>query len=132
MSTLDESRAGIASGINNAVARVAGLLAIAALGIVLVASLHARFDARVAVANVSPAPRAALVADRPMLGTARVPPSIVGNDRARVGRALDAAYTLGFRRVMLVSAALSWASALVALATIPPRRATRPYRANEM
>jgi hypothetical protein len=40
----DESNAGIASGVNNAIARVAGLVAIAAVGAVVAATFGARLD----------------------------------------------------------------------------------------
>jgi EmrB/QacA subfamily drug resistance transporter len=40
----DESNAGIASGVNNAIARVAGLVAIAAVGAVVAASFERRLD----------------------------------------------------------------------------------------
>ena len=48
MDALSTDRSGIASGINNAVSRVAGVLAIAVLGIVLINAFYASFDRRIA------------------------------------------------------------------------------------
>jgi len=44
MNSVDQDRVGTASGINNAVARVAAVLAIAVLGIVMVWAFRARLD----------------------------------------------------------------------------------------
>src|SRR4051794_23844979 len=57
----DESNAGIASGINNAVARMAGLLAIAAIGAVVAAQFTARLDESLQGIRLSPAAHTAVV-----------------------------------------------------------------------
>jgi EmrB/QacA subfamily drug resistance transporter len=56
----DESNAGIASGVNNAIARVAGLVAIAAVGAVVAASFEARLDDGVGAEASRPQVAAAL------------------------------------------------------------------------
>ena len=58
MTSVSAARTGVASGINNAVARVAGLLAIAVLGVVFVWSHDAALDVRLDALHV---PRAARV-----------------------------------------------------------------------
>ena len=60
----DEEHAGIASGINNAIARAAGLLGVAALGAVVAAQFSGALRERVDVASLSPAGRRSCAAPR--------------------------------------------------------------------
>src|SRR5437660_1809734 len=55
MGAVDQRHAGIASGINNAVSRTAGLLAIAVLGIVVVSVFTSSLDSHLATLHLSPA-----------------------------------------------------------------------------
>ncbi len=111
--------AGVASGVNNAVARVAGLLAIAGLGILLVGSLHANFERHIAVEHLSAGTLSVLSRERDTLGTGKIPAAVVGSDRATVQHALWVAYTAGFKRAMWASALLAWTAALVGALMIP-------------
>ncbi|HWJ43285.1 MAG TPA: MFS transporter [Solirubrobacterales bacterium] len=60
LDSVDEHRVGIASGVNNGVSRVAGLLAIAVLGAVISASFGARLDDQLGAAPLSGAAVAAV------------------------------------------------------------------------
>src|SRR5205807_8873598 len=55
-----EHEAGIASGVNNAVARIAGLLSTAAVGAVIAASFAARLERSLSGTSLGPAARAAV------------------------------------------------------------------------
>jgi EmrB/QacA subfamily drug resistance transporter len=68
----DERNAGIASGVNNAIARIAGLLCVAALGAVVAAQFSANLDAGLAGQKLD-ARAAAAVADARRQTLARVP-----------------------------------------------------------
>lgn len=97
----EERYAGVASGFNNAVSRVAGLVAIALMGAVVVELWHAGIDA--AARGASPEVLKALASVRDQ---AFVLPRAVGAGSAEtIARATDAA-RLAFRNGMLVAAAL--------------------------
>jgi EmrB/QacA subfamily drug resistance transporter len=118
------THSGIASGINNAVARSAGLIAVAAFGIVLATTFDHDFDTRLAVAHVQPQTRALARSARAQFVAGTVPPQVAVVDRAAVGEAIREAYLAGFRRVMEIAAATALSAAIVALFLIP--RKARP------
>jgi hypothetical protein len=128
MGSVSEQHAGAASGINNAVARAAGLLAIAVLGAVVVK----RFDAELAHAldtlAIPAEARAAVWAERGKLAGAAVPQGLGGELAAPVRSAIDAAFLEGVRTAMRISAALAALASACAWATIEPRL-TPPDRA---
>jgi MFS family permease len=123
MGAVEERHAGTASGVNNAVARVAGTLAVALLGTFAVGTFGAALDDRLARLQVAPDIRSALTAQAPRLAEAQVPPQVRAPEREVLRQAVDAAFVHSFRLVMLVSAGLALAGALCA-ALIPgaPRR----------
>lgn len=111
MNSASPARAGSASGINNAVSRVAGLLAVALLGIVIATSTH---NALVhSDRTLPPAVRALL--EKEALLSGRAPDSgIPASLRAPAQRAVNQAYEIGFRYAMLASGALAWLAAALA------------------
>ena len=115
----DPSQSGIASAINNAISRAAGLIAIAVLGIILAAVFDRGFDARIAASHVAPATTTLLAAERDRLTAGTVPPDIRAPDRAAVELALANGYLAGYRAVMYTSAAISFSAAFIALVFLP-------------
>jgi EmrB/QacA subfamily drug resistance transporter len=121
MNSAPREHAGSASGINNAVSRVAGLLAIAVLGIIVVSSTRSALMRT--GASLAPSAQRAIAADS--LLTGRVPDrGIRASQRRAVQQMLDKAYAgAGFRDAMLVCAALSLMSAVIAFLLLRGRSA---------
>ena len=114
MSAVDRDRAGTASGINNAVARIAGLLSIAVLGIVMVHSFSTRLDRDLARLRLQPDVKKNLESNYIKLGALEIPASVDSNTSAEIKASIDQAFVYGFRLVMLISAGLAVASAVPA------------------
>lgn len=117
MNSVGAGRSGLASGVNNAVSRAAGLLALAALGILVFLAFSAALGPRLDALDLPPRARAVLEGEKKNLGAARVPGSLGDETAAAVERAVDEAFVTAFRLVMLVGAGLSLASAIVASTT---------------
>ena len=112
MGAVGESHAGVASGINNAVSRCAGLLAIAALGLVLLGVFSNSLDRRLDGLKLLPQMRQGLLAERSRLANLQAPASAPPQLRALIHTAVGEAFVDGFRRVMLVSAGLALLASL--------------------
>ena len=116
----DESDAGIASAVNNAVARVASLVAIAAIGGVVASHYATALDARLPPALPVTASRAVEQAKRQtfaQVDAARIPPA----QRAEVLAASDAASESSFHLAVGLGAALLLLSGLGGLLLRNPR-----------
>ncbi len=112
MGSVDSQRAGIASGINNAVARTAGLLAIAALGIVALATFSASLDSNLNALALPPGVRSVLVAQQNKLVGIDIPAGVSSATSAAVQNAISVSFVTSFRVIMLIGVALALASAL--------------------
>jgi MFS family permease len=113
MSSVHQERAGTASGINNAVARVAGVLAVAVLGIVLVKAFDFRLT-HVLAGSVPAGVLQQLQKDEIKLAAIEVPVNLDAKTQAAVKNGIDKSFIFGFRIVMLICAGLSLASATMA------------------
>ncbi len=100
MNAVDQGIAGTASGINNAVSRVAGLLAVAVFGALLSGVFQNVLDKRLDQFGVVPAVQAQIEAQRSRLGAAET-----SDPSGR--RAIDEAFVAGYRSVLLVAAGMA-------------------------
>lgn len=114
MEAVDGDHVGTASGINNAVSRVAGVLAIAVLGVVMVADfgthLHQQFERRAIPAGV----RGALQADVTKLAALKPPRGIDSQTALAIEASIVSSFVASFRLIMWISALLCLAGSAVA------------------
>lgn len=117
MGAADARHAGVASGINNAVARVAGLLAIAVFSVVLARAFDGRVHPAIDRVDLSPAAQAEVNAALPAMAGADVAqlPSVEPTAGRAVTAIIDAGFVYAFRVVLLAAAALAVAAAACGL-----------------
>lgn len=118
MNAVDDAHSGAASGINNAAARVAGLLAVAITGTVLAWQFGAVLKTQLAGFDQA----AAILAQADRLLDTPIPPGL-GADRVR--QAFAASYEVAFRWGMGLNVVLAALAAVVGLAVLPPGRTAR-------
>jgi EmrB/QacA subfamily drug resistance transporter len=119
MTSVDQTRVGTASGINNALARVAGVLGIAMLSIVMVSAFGFRLNHSLAQLGLPSGISHEIQAEETKLAGLPLPAGLADGTKAAITKSIGEAFVFGFRIVLLICAALSMASAVVAGAMIP-------------
>jgi EmrB/QacA subfamily drug resistance transporter len=107
MNAVSESESGLASGINNAVSRLAALLAVAVFGAVLVTVFNHSLDRSLDQLALTPDVRAQIDAARPQLAAAH-------NPNLMVQRAITESFLRGYRVVIWIATGLATLSAITA------------------
>jgi EmrB/QacA subfamily drug resistance transporter len=113
MGAVDPRHAGAASGVNNAVARVAGLLAIAVIGITMASTFNARVGPALDRLALSPSASSAVDRELPKMAGADLTlvPSLPAPERLKVRAIIDEAFVHAFHLVMVGAAGLALGAA---------------------
>jgi MFS family permease len=128
MNSVDQAHAGVASGINNAVSRIAALLAVAVFGALLSGNFQSTLNRKLGELDLPSAVRTHIDAQRYRLAA-------IETKDARARQAVKESFVSGYRATLWVAAALAVASSLSAAALIlkepskepsngPPRSST--------
>jgi hypothetical protein len=111
MSALDTEYAGTASGVNNAISRTAGVLAIAVVGAIALIFFASSLSDKAAILDLSPTAQQSLQREAERLGEASVPEAVAPEKETAVAEAIDQAFVATFQLVMFICAGLAWLSA---------------------
>jgi predicted MFS family arabinose efflux permease len=126
MSSVGEEQAGVASGINNAVSRTAGLLAIAVFGVMMLHTFSATLAQRMNEIQVDERFKHEVYEQRVKLAGVELPPDVDPGTREQLKGAVADSFVFGFRIIMSTAAALALASAASAWFYIRKSRVAKP------
>src|SRR5882724_3405156 len=115
MNAVEQSYAGAASGINNAVSRIAGLLAVAVFGALLSGVFQNALQRRLDRLDLTPAVRTQIEAQRSRLAA-------IETRDARGRQAIKDAFVAGYQMVLWLAAGMAIASSLSAAVLIRTER----------
>ncbi|SAL33089.1 MFS transporter [Caballeronia telluris] len=112
MNAVQLNDAGVASGVNNAVSRIAGLLAIAVFGVLLSVRFDSMLQEKLEALALSADMRNAVYMQRALLAG-------IHSGNPAVARAIDESFVSGYRLVLLIAATLAIASSASAYLLLP-------------
>jgi EmrB/QacA subfamily drug resistance transporter len=111
MNSVSENYAGTASGINNAVSRLAALLAIAVFGIIMVSGFNRNLSSRLAVLHLESGTLQKIESQRERLAAIEIPQDLESDSTAKVRESIDDSFLAGFRLVMFTASGMALLSA---------------------
>ena len=118
MGSVSERQAGVASGVNNAVSRVASLLSIAVLGMVAFHVFDTQLERRLNLSNLPASMKHSVLEQRSRVTQIEPPKDLNADQQQVLRRSIDESFLSAFRWVMFISAGLALFSAVSAWAMI--------------
>jgi EmrB/QacA subfamily drug resistance transporter len=128
MSSVPEGETGIASAVNNALSRLAGLAAVSLLALVLAHGFRVELQAELGRSPLQQEARAAMMAGSARLHETPIPGGLSEEQRRAAVAAVDGAFVAGFRSVMMWCAVSCWLGAVVVWALLRGRAETAAPR----
>jgi len=118
MGSVSERQAGVASGVNNAVSRVASLLSIAVLGMVAFHVFDTQLERRLNLSNLPASMKHSVMEQRSRVTQIDPPKDLNADQQQVLKRSIDESFLSAFRWVMFISAGLALFSAVSAWAML--------------
>jgi len=114
MNSVKGNQSGIASGINNAVSRTAGLLAVAIFGVAMMHTFNKQLDHRLAKIEMNHNAQHLIDQQRQKMAALEIPATLNDTIRNLLRQAVNDSFVSAFRLIMLMAAGLALTSSLVA------------------
>lgn len=118
---VDSDHSGAASGINNAVARIAGLLAVALLGAIVLSVFKIHLNSDLTNSSLNNIQRHQIILQENKLGNISMPDNFNSQTKTIAQNVVDDSFIFGFRIAMLINAILAFIAGIIAYFTIEYR-----------
>ncbi len=115
MGAVSEDNVGIASGINNTVARAAGVLAVALMGSLVLFSFHDFIENAIEVMDISKAMKNEIMFESSKFTSAEAPDGLSEENKFIVEKILKDSFVVAFNKVVYVSSFLTFLGGVMAL-----------------
>lgn len=116
--SVEQKFSGAASGVNNAVSRVAGLLAVALLGTIVIFLFSAHLQTSLVNSTLTSSQQQEILIQKNMLGAVAIPDNLSVDEKTIAQESVEDAFLYSFRWAMGINAILALLSAVIAYVTI--------------
>jgi EmrB/QacA subfamily drug resistance transporter len=118
MASVSHEHSGIASGINNTVARAAGLFAIAVLGTFMIISFRNNLEIKTDNLNIPADKKIELIKNSNKLAETRPPDGLTKKESSIITLNVKKSFVASFDLIIIVSVILSWLSSVIAFISV--------------
>lgn len=116
--SVEQRYSGAASGVNNAIARIAGLLAIALLGAIILTSFSSHLSSELDKSHLTMSEKQQISEQKNKLGAIDIPATFSSESRREAQEIIENSFLAGFRVIMTFAAFLAFLSSIIAFLTI--------------